>query len=237
MRINDNLMVPVIVQAGQLPWTPSPAAGVDRRMLFRIGDEVARATSIVRYAPNSAFPRHTHGGGEEIVVLDGVFQDEHGDYPAGSYFRNPPRTSHVPASQDGCTIFVRLWQFRDGDRHQIVRRPAQGRQLAPRSGAASAVELFDDGFENVRFESWMPGSPVHGRKRTRARNARSRRKPNDWRPDAVPASLGPLAGRAAPARRLRCGWRQRLAEGCSPASSRRLPAAVNAVRRAAIRKR
>ncbi|WP_024508944.1 cupin domain-containing protein [Bradyrhizobium sp. ARR65] len=160
MRINDDLTVPVIVHAAQLPWTSSPAAGVDRRMLFRIGDEVARATSIVRYAPHSAFPRHTHGGGEEIVVLDGVFQDEHGDYPAGSYFRNPPGTSHVPASKDGCTIFVRLWQFRNGDRDQMVRRPAEGRSLEPRSGAASATELFDDGVENVRFESWMPGKTI-----------------------------------------------------------------------------
>jgi len=160
MRINDDLTVPVIVHAAQIPWKASPAAGVDRRMLFRIGDEVARATSIVRYAPRSAFPRHTHGGGEEIVVLDGVFQDEHGDYPAGSYFRNPPGTSHVPASQDGCTIFVRLWQFRGGDRDQVVRRPAEGRPMQPRSGAASAIELFDDGFENVRFESWMPGKTI-----------------------------------------------------------------------------
>src|SRR5215469_18213502 len=160
MRINDDLTVPVIVHAAQLPWTASPAAGVDRRMLFRIGYEVARATSIVRYAPDSAFPRHTHGGGEEIVVLDGVFQDEHGDYPAGSYFRNPPGTSHVPASENGCTIFVRLWQFRAGDRDQIVRRPAEGRPLQPRSGAASAIELFDDGFEEVRFESWNPGETL-----------------------------------------------------------------------------
>lgn len=160
MRINDDLTVPVIVHAAQLPWRSSPAAGVDRRMLFRIGEEVARATSIVRYAPRSAFPRHTHGGGEEIVVLDGVFQDEHGDYPEGSYFRNPPGTSHVPASKDGCTIFVRLWQFRDADRDQIVRRPAEGRPVQPRSGAASAIELFDDGFENIRFESWMADRAV-----------------------------------------------------------------------------
>jgi len=160
MRINDDLTVPVIVHAAQLPWKSSPAAGVDRRMLFRIGEEVARATSIVRYAPRSAFPRHTHGGGEEIVVLDGVFQDEHGDYPAGSYFRNPPGTSHVPASKDGCTIFVRLWQFRDGDRDQIVRQPAEGRSVEPRPGAARAIELFDDGFENIRFESWMAGRTI-----------------------------------------------------------------------------
>ena len=155
MRINDDLTVPVIIQASALPWVASPAAGVDRRMLFRIGEEVARATSIVRYAPNSAFPRHTHGGGEEIVVLDGVFQDEHGDYPAGSYFRNPPGTSHVPASAPGCTIFVRLWQFRESDREQVVRRPEERG-----SGTARAIELFDDGFENVRIERMAPDSAI-----------------------------------------------------------------------------
>lgn len=160
MRLNDDLTAPVIVHASQMPWTPSPAAGVDRRMLFRIGDEVARATSIVRYAPQSVFPRHTHGGGEEILVLDGVFQDEHGDYPAGSYFRNPPGTSHVPASKDGCTIFVRLWQFREDDDDQIVRRPGDGDSLDPRAGAESAIQLFDDGHENVRIERWMPDGTI-----------------------------------------------------------------------------
>src|SRR5919199_2619515 len=139
MRFNDDLSRPVVVHAGRMDWVPSPAAGVDRRMLFRVGGEVARATSIVRYAPGSAFPRHAHGGGEEILVLEGVFQDEHGDYPAGCYFRNPPGTSHVPASKEGCTIFVRLWQFREGDAAQVVRQP----------GAEPMTVLFDDGHEAV----------------------------------------------------------------------------------------
>lgn len=115
MRINDDLTVPVFVHGARLPWTSSPAPGVDRRMLYRVGDEVARATSIVRYAPGSKFPRHAHDGGEEILVLEGIFQDEHGDYPAGTYFRNPPGTSHMPAASGGCSLFVRLWQFRKGD--------------------------------------------------------------------------------------------------------------------------
>ncbi|MCS3560392.1 quercetin dioxygenase-like cupin family protein [Bradyrhizobium elkanii] len=160
MRINDDLSKPVIVHASKLDWVASPSAGVDRRMLFRIGGEVARATSIVRYAPGSAFPRHTHGGGEEIVVLEGTFQDEHGDYPAGSYFRNPPGASHVPASKDGCTIFVRLWQFRDEDRTQVVRQPGEGQQVAPRPGASSVSVLFDDGHEEVRLEDWRPGEVI-----------------------------------------------------------------------------
>ncbi|HZR71785.1 cupin domain-containing protein [Bradyrhizobium sp.] len=160
MRINDDFTRPVIVHAARQDWIASPAAGVDRRMLFRIGDEKARATSIVRYAPGSAFPRHTHTGGEEFVVLDGVFQDEHGDYPAGSYIRNTPGTSHVPASKGGCTIFVRLWQFRSDDQAQTVRQPGEGQRVPPRAGAAAATLLFDDGREEVRFEDWQPDASV-----------------------------------------------------------------------------
>ncbi|MDX8528564.1 cupin domain-containing protein [Mesorhizobium sp. MSK_1335] len=160
MRINDDLTKPVIVHAARLDWIQSPAAGVDRRMIYRVGGEVARATSIVRYAPGSAFPRHVHAGGEEILVLEGTFQDEHGDYPAGSYFRNPPGTSHVPAAAVGCTIFVRLWQFRKGDDVQIVRRPGEGEAAALREGAKEARVLFDDGEEQVSTEVWRAGSAM-----------------------------------------------------------------------------
>ncbi|MDX8441375.1 cupin domain-containing protein [Mesorhizobium australafricanum] len=160
MRINDDLTKPVIVHAARLDWVQSPAAGVERRMLYRVGGEVARATSIVRYAPGSAFPRHVHAGGEEILVLEGTFQDEHGDYPAGSYFRNPPGTSHVPASKEGCTIFVRLWQFRKNDDVQIVRRPGEGEEAPLREGAKEARVLFDDDEERVSTEVWRAGSAI-----------------------------------------------------------------------------
>jgi quercetin dioxygenase-like cupin family protein len=160
MRLNADLYEPVIVHAARLDWIPSPAAGVDRRMLYREGDEVARATSIVRYAPGSAFPEHAHNGGEEILVLEGVFQDEHGDYPAGSYFRNPPGTAHSPAAADGCTIFVRLWQHRRGDEVQIVRRPGEGEILQPRPGASAARLLFQDATERVWFEEWSARAEI-----------------------------------------------------------------------------
>lgn len=96
-------------------WQPSPSPGVSRYLLDRTGGEVARATSIVRYAPNSRFDSHVHGGGEEILVLDGILSDEQGDYPAGSYLRNPPGSRHAPRSAPGCTLFVKLWQFTAGD--------------------------------------------------------------------------------------------------------------------------
>src|SRR5580704_9868972 len=95
MELNADFSRRAAVHAASLPWVPSPMAGVERRMLDRIGDEVARATSIVRYAPGSHFSPHTHGGGEEFFVLEGVFQDEHGEFPAASYVRNPPTSRHT----------------------------------------------------------------------------------------------------------------------------------------------
>ncbi|MEM9355390.1 MAG: cupin domain-containing protein, partial [Pseudomonadota bacterium] len=119
MELNADFSKRTVVHGAAIPWKSSPMAGVDRRMFDRLGDEVARATSIVRYAPGSKFSSHVHTGGEEFFVLDGVFQDEHGDFPAGSYIRNPPESSHTPGSDAGCTIFVKLWQFDLTDRTHV----------------------------------------------------------------------------------------------------------------------
>jgi anti-sigma factor ChrR (cupin superfamily) len=115
MELNSDFDLRIVQYARDALWTPSPLPGVERRMLDRIGGEVARATSIVRYAAGSRFDRHVHGGGEEILVLEGVFSDERGDHPAGTYLRNPPGTSHAPYSRGGCTLFVKLWQFAADD--------------------------------------------------------------------------------------------------------------------------
>jgi len=115
MNLNDDFDRRVVLHARDAEWTPSPLPGVERRMLDRVGAEVARATSIVRYAAGARFDRHVHGGGEEILVLDGVFSDEHGDFPPGTYLRNPPGTAHAPFSRAGCTLFVKLWQFAADD--------------------------------------------------------------------------------------------------------------------------
>ncbi len=158
MELNADFSRRATVHAGRLAWVPSPIAGVDRRMLDRIGGEVARATSIVRYAPKSRFSPHTHGGGEEFLVLDGVFQDEHGDYSAGSYIRNPPTSHHRPGAELGCVLFVKLWQFDPADRTP-VRIDGAGMAYVPaldRPGVTVAP-LFQDASEDVRLERWEPG--------------------------------------------------------------------------------
>ena len=159
--INSDFAQRVVVHSAQIPWIASPIVGVDRRMLDRIGDEVARATSVVRYAPKSRFSAHIHGGGEEFLVLDGVFQDEHGDFPVGSYIRNPPTSSHTPGSETGCKIFVKLWQFDPVDRKhvRIDTSKLTFTPLPDRKGVET-MGLFADNSENVRLERWAPGALV-----------------------------------------------------------------------------
>ena len=161
MNLNSDFGARAAVHAGRLDWTPSPIPGVDRRMLDRVGAEVARATSVVRYAPGSRFSPHTHGGGEEFLVLDGVFQDEHGDFPVGSYIRNPPTTRHTPGSEPGCTIFVKLWQF-DLDDRTGVRLDTGSAAYAPVPGrpGVETLPLFEDARERVRLERWAPASAI-----------------------------------------------------------------------------
>jgi anti-sigma factor ChrR (cupin superfamily) len=118
--INADFTQRIVLVTDDLPWTPSPQAGVERRLLDRVGGEVARATSLVRYAPHGVFPRHSHGLGEEFLVLDGVFSDEHGDYPAGTYVRNPPGSSHSPRTEPGCTILVKLRQMPGSESRRVV---------------------------------------------------------------------------------------------------------------------
>jgi ChrR Cupin-like domain len=149
----------VIEHGAALPWLDSPMPGVQRRMLDRLGDEVARATSIVRYQPNSRFSPHVHGGGEEFLVLEGVFEDEHGSYPAGWYVRNPPQSRHSPGSTAGCVIFVKLWQFDPADRTQVrVQVDALPRYEDPQRPGVQITELFRDRREVVRVERWPPGA-------------------------------------------------------------------------------
>ena len=155
MELNADFTKRVVVHGDETEWLSSPMPGVDRRMLDRIGDEVARATTIVRYAPGSNFSSHVHDGGEEFIVLEGVFQDEHGDYPAGSYIRNPPTSSHTPGSAPGCVIFVKLWQFDLADRTPVkIDMNKMGSVLSAERPDVSIMPLFKDDRETVQMETW-----------------------------------------------------------------------------------
>jgi anti-sigma factor ChrR (cupin superfamily) len=158
MKLHADLSKRAVVFSEELPWRDSPLPGVQRRMLERDGEEVARATSIVRYARGSSFSAHTHGGGEEFLVLDGVFSDEHGDFGPGSYVRNPPGSKHTPCSRPGCTIFVKLRQMGPDDRETVrIDTTSATWQPGPVEGA-SHLPLYQSPAERVALVRFAPGT-------------------------------------------------------------------------------
>ena len=159
MKINHDFSQRVVITPEQYQWVDSPTSGVERMMLDRIGDEVARATSLVRYAPNSHFPAHTHGGGEEILVLEGVFADEHGEYRAGSYLRNPIGTSHAPKiGPEGATIFVKLHQFSKQDTAHFAKDTRQSLWAPGLVDGLEVMSLHQFEGESVALVKWAPNT-------------------------------------------------------------------------------
>lgn len=155
MLIHADFSVRVVLAPEEPAFVPSPIAGIERRMLDRIGEEVARATSIVRYAPNAHFTEHTHGGGEEFLVLEGSFHDEAGDYPAGAYVRNPIGSAHAPwAGPDGATLFVKLHQFAADDAARVVIDTTRERFSPGLVPGLSVLPLHQHGAESAALVRW-----------------------------------------------------------------------------------
>ena len=140
-------------------WIHSPQAGVDRVMLDRIGGEKARATSLVRYYPNSDFPEHQHPDGEEILVLSGTFSEAGKDYPAGWYLRNPPDSQHQPSSKEGALIFVKLRQMNRGVQ-DYVRLDTNDTANWVEQPYGARCPLFENEFEKVDLIRLNPGEEM-----------------------------------------------------------------------------
>ncbi len=158
MKLHADFSQRVVIESEILDWVDSPMLGVQRRMLERDGEEVARATSIVRYAPNSYFAAHTHGGGEEFLVLEGIFSDEHGDYPAGTYIRNPVDSTHTPFSKDGCMILVKLRQMHPDDQKRVAIATTQTPWINGLVKGLQVRPLHSYGAENVALVKWDAGT-------------------------------------------------------------------------------
>ena len=161
--INGDLTAKVTVDTTKLAWSASPSGTVWRKRVHLVGSpESGQVTSVVRYEPGATFPEHDHPEGEEILVLDGVFSDEHGDWPKGAYLLNPEGFRHAPFSRDGCVIFVKLRQFPGVDRNHVAIEIAD-LPWAPTARTGVEVKMLyeQDGFtDTMRLERWAKnGSP------------------------------------------------------------------------------
>ncbi|MGX9694614.1 cupin domain-containing protein [Achromobacter anxifer] len=159
MLVNADFSRRAIVAPDQYVWIKSPQSGVERVMLDRLGGEKARATSIVRYAPDSHFPHHQHPGGEEIFVLSGTFSDDDANYPSGWYLRNPPGSSHRPFTDAGAIIFVKLWQMPAGEDRRIRIDTGSPDIWTGPQGQESCM-LFASEHEQVRLQRFSPQQSI-----------------------------------------------------------------------------
>lgn len=158
--INGDLSIRVAVDTNRMPWMPSPSGSVWRKRVHRVGPaESGQVTSVVRYDAHSAFPAHDHPDGEEIFVLGGVFSDEHGDWPAGTFLLNPEGFRHRPFSDAGCLLFVKLRQFAGRDRRHVVIDTNEVDWLATSSRGVTRKPLYEQpGFtDQMALERWDPG--------------------------------------------------------------------------------
>jgi anti-sigma factor ChrR (cupin superfamily) len=155
--LNGDLNQYVAVDTTQMQWTASPSGTVWRKRVHRVGPpESGQVTSVVRYDANANFPQHDHPDGEEILVLEGVFSDEHGDWPAGTYLLNPEGFRHAPFSKEGCVLFVKLRQFPGAKRqHVVIDSEHLPWSTTPTAGVDIKPLYQQAGFEDVvHLERW-----------------------------------------------------------------------------------
>src|SRR5437867_2969507 len=160
--VNTDISVVVAIDAAACQWEASPSRTVWRKSFYREGGETGPVTSLVRYDAHSSFAPHAHPEGEEIFVLEGVFSDEHGDYPAGSFLLNPPGFAHSPRSASGCKLFVHLRQY-GGPGRKHVELDTRSMVWTPtdRAGVSQRKLYGEDEFpESIRLEQWAPGTEV-----------------------------------------------------------------------------
>lgn len=158
MLIHTDYSKKVAINFNELDWVPSPVQGVDRKMLERDGQEAAKATSIVRYAPGAVFSSHQHDLGEEILVLAGTLKDEYGEYSTGTYIKNPPGSQHTPFTQEGCTLFVKLRHMAPDDAQRVVIDSQSVDWFPGLVPGLCVLPLSTFGTTNTAMVRWAPGT-------------------------------------------------------------------------------
>ncbi len=160
--LNGDLAVRVVVDTKTMSWSPSPSGTVWRKRLHRVGPtESGQVTSLVRYTQGSQFPLHDHPHGEEILVLEGIFSDQQGDWPAGTYLLNPEGFRHAPYSRDGCLLFVKLRQYPGSDRRHVALDTGTIAWEATVPARRLKRLYAQDGYtDSMRLEQWPPGAAL-----------------------------------------------------------------------------
>jgi len=160
IQLRSDKRVNEFCRTSDLDWISIAQAGVERKLIERDGGEVARATTVVRFAPGGCFPEHTHTGGEEFVVLSGSWNDCWGKQPALTYVRNYIGSKHSPQIGDeGVVIMVKLRQMSNQHcepEHMQVDFSEQAPWPVAKDGVAELL-LYASPHERVLAQHWASG--------------------------------------------------------------------------------
>ena len=154
--LNMDFTEQLVINTNDMQWLDSPSPHVLRKPLEREAAESGHTTSLVTYKANALFSAHSHPLGEEILVLEGVFSDEHGDYAQGTYIRNPAGSSHSPFSKDGCVILVKLNQFLEHDTQAVTIDTLKTPWL-PGIGGLQVMPLHNFEHQHTALVKWPAG--------------------------------------------------------------------------------
>ena len=158
MQVHADLGQRAVSFADEAEWVPSSTGDAERRILDCDGGEAARSTSIDRFSAQSRLDRQWHGCGEEFLVLKGSFSDEFGDYPAGTYLRNPPGSVRRLRCGEGSALFVKAGQFQPGDQERVVVETRGAEWFPGMVKGLAVMPLHRFGSELVALVRWAPGT-------------------------------------------------------------------------------
>ncbi len=102
-QFDESDQATVRINTQQTDWLP----GQGSLQVMPLHDHNGEHTALVKWPAGEQFLPHRHWGGEEILVLSGEFQDEHGVYPPLSWIRSPHLSEHHPFVTKETVILVK----------------------------------------------------------------------------------------------------------------------------------
>lgn len=164
MHINYDIGKKAVVHGGRKKWQTVAGGKAEILYLDLVDSDKQVATMLMRMSQKAILPQEVLAGGKEVLVLEGHFLDERGEYPTGSYMRFPPGCKQEPYSDAGGLLFIKTWQFSAKDRVQVnIDGFGQSRKLMRSRPGVTVQKLYGDSREDVRIEHWAANHHIEVR--------------------------------------------------------------------------
>ena len=156
MKFNDDISQRAVLDSSTLPWIDSGQSGIQSKLLEDRADKFSRRTSIVTYGVNTLTETHICPLGQEILVLDGVYEDGAESYGEGTYIKNPPGSSYTVGSKSGCTLFVKINYLSPDDNQRTIIDTQNTDWFEGLVTGLTVLPLVEFGTRHTALVRWAP---------------------------------------------------------------------------------